>query len=51
MINSTLSEFASLFFLYPTFSFEEYDIVSGALICLPIKADGFSSLPTFDIVR
>ena len=36
--------FDSFFFLYNTFSFLEYDIVSGALFCLPIKADGFSCL-------
>ena len=39
------------FFLYYIFSFVEYDIVSGALICLPLKADGLSSLLAFGIVR
>ena len=37
MINSVLSGFDTLFFLYHTYSFVEY-IVSGALICIPIKA-------------
>ena len=37
MINSALTGFDYLFFLYHTFSFVEYDIVSWVLICLPIK--------------
>ena len=44
MINSAPSGFDPLFFLYHTFSFVEYNIVSGALICLLIKTDGLSSL-------
>ena len=45
MINSALLDL-----IHCSFSFVEYDIVSGALICLPIKADGFSSLQASGIV-
>ena len=51
MINSALSGFDSLFFLYNTFLLVEYDIVSEALICLPIKADGLSSLTACGIAQ
>ena len=50
MINSALSVFESLFFLYHSFSFVEYNIVSGALNCFPIKANGLSSLLACGIV-
>ena len=44
MINCGLSGFDYLFFLYHNFPFVEYDIISGALICIFIKVDGLSSV-------
>ena len=51
MINSALSGFDSYFFFTTSFfSFIDYDIVSGVLICLPVEADVLSSFLACGIV-
>ena len=51
MKKSAFSGFDSLYFWYHIFSFVEYDIISKALICFPIKADGISSILVCCILR